>query len=326
MIGWRIRMILALAFMVMWAAPNPACAEFSGRPVTLLVGFDAGGSTDVLARQMAPYLARHLGAGATVEVVNRPGASGELAFAAIADAAPDGYTIGFINTPNVVAIPIERSARYTLERLDPLVNVVDDPGVWTVMADSPFVSVADVIDAARARPGSIAVSTTGVGSDDHLAVLLMQSLTGVEFVHRPFPGSAAAYRALQTGRVQVCGQNVAEGVRARQSDPIRVLGVMTPRRWAAAPDIPSFSEQGYDVVMASLRGVAAPRGLPPAIRAALVAALMATLADPEFMAEIRSPETYQPLRVLGPDAFAATLRAQDRQLQALWQRSPWVNY
>lgn len=326
MSGWRIRMMTVLALAAMWTVPALARGQLSDRPVTLLVAFDQGGSTDVLARQLAPYLARHLGPGARVEVVNRPGASGELGFAAIADAAPDGYTIGFINTPNVVAIPIERSARYTLDRLDPLVNVVDDPGVWTVAADSPFASVADVVAAARNRPGTIAISTTGVGSDDHLAVLLMQSLSGAEFLHRPFPGSAAAYRALQTGRVQVCGQNVAEGLRARQTDPIRVLGVMAPRRLPIAPDIPTFAEQGYDVVLSSQRGVAAPRGLSPAIRSLLVAALKAALADPAFVAETGSPETYQSLRVLGPDAFAAALRAQDRQLRSLWQRSPWVNY
>lgn len=314
--------VLALASL--WAIP--ARAGYPERPVTLLVGFDQGGSTDVLARQLAPYLARHLGPDARVEVVNRPGASGELAFAAIADAMPDGYTIGFINTPNVVAIPIERSARYTLDRLDPLVNVVDDPGVWTVAADSPFTSVADVVAAARAQPGAITISTTGVGSDDHLTVLLMQGLAGVEFAHRPFPGSAAAYRALQSARVLVCGQNVAEGLRLRQTDPIRVVGVTSPRRWPAAADIPTFAEQGYDVVMSSQRGVAAPHGLPPAIRSALVGALKAALADPAFVAEARSPETYQALRVLGPDAFAAALRAQDRQLRALWQRSPWVSY
>lgn len=322
--GWVRVAILVMAGMLV--NPQAGRADYPSRPVTVVVGFAAGGSTDAIARLLAPFLARHLGDGASVEVVNRPGASGELGFAAIADAIPDGHTIGFINTPSVVSIPIERSARFTLDRLDPLVNVVEDPGVWTVRGDSPLTTLAEAIAAARVQPGAISVGSTGIGSDDHLGLLMMQQLTGASFTHRSYPGSAAAHRALMAEHVHLCGQNVGEGLRARQTEAIRVLGVMSAQRWPAAPDIPTFAEQGFNVVNASQRGIAAPRGLPAAIRAQLVTALLAALADPEFIALAQAPATYQPLRVLPPDAFAAELRRQDARLRALWRRAPWLSY
>uniref|UniRef100_UPI0005B28C73 Bug family tripartite tricarboxylate transporter substrate binding protein n=1 Tax=Methylobacterium sp. B34 TaxID=95563 RepID=UPI0005B28C73 len=163
---------MALAGLILSAGASPALqAAYPEKPITMIVAYGAGGSTDVTARMLAPYIERNLG-GARIVVLNRPGAGGEIGFAAIADAAPDGYTIGFINTPNLITIPIERQARYGLDRLDPLVNVIDDPGVMTVRADSPFHTVADVVNHAKANPRTLTVGTTGIGSDDHLAMVL----------------------------------------------------------------------------------------------------------------------------------------------------------
>ncbi|SMH54393.1 tripartite tricarboxylate transporter substrate binding protein [Azospirillum agricola] len=305
------------------AAPLSVQAAYPEKPITMVVAYDAGGSTDVTARMLAPYIEKHLG-GARIEVVNRPGAGGEIGFAALADSPADGYTIGFINTPNLVSIPIERQARFSLDRLDPLINVVDDPGIWTVPADSPFKTLSEAVAHAKANPNAVTVGTTGVGSDDQLAMLLVQRQAGVQFTHVPFSGSAANQKAMLAKKIQVCAQNLGEGLRATATEQVRILGVMSSERWKVAPDLPTFKEQGYAVNMASLRGIGAPKGLPADIRAKLVDALTKAVGDPEFVAKAEAKETFQPLRVLASDAFAGELAQLDKELRALWQSSPWL--
>ena len=298
-------------------------AAFPEKIITMVVAYGAGGSTDVTARMLAPYIEKYLGDGARIVVMNRPGAGGEIGFAAIADAAPDGYTIGFINTPNVVTIPIERNARFSLDRLDPLYNIVDDPGIMTVHADSPYKTLADLVEHAKANPNTITVGSTGVGSDDHLAMLLMQRQANVRFTHVPFPGSAENYRSMLGRHTQVCGQNLGEGLRGKAGgDAIRILGVMSKERWSMAPDLPTFKELGFDYTMASLRGLGAPKGLPPDVRAKLIEAISKAANDPEFQS--KAAETFQPLRLLSADAFAAELQQLDGEFRSLWKEFPWL--
>ena len=302
----------ALAALMLWQAASSATvqAAYPEKPITMVVAYGAGGSTDITARMLAPFIERYLG-GARIVILNRPGAGGEIGFAAIADAAPDGYTIGFINTPNLITIPIERQARYALDRLDPLVNIVDDPGVMTVRADSPFRSVADVVEFAKGNPGALTVGTTGIGSDDHLAM-----------THVPFAGSAENYRAMLGSHTRICDQNLGEGLRGvTGGDPVRMLGVMSLTRWDMAPDLPTFREQGYAIDMVSMRGIGAPKGLPPDIRNALIEAITKAAMDPEFQAKAR--ETFQPLRIVGPEGFAAELKQLDGEFRALWTEMPW---
>jgi len=276
----------------------------------------------VTARMLAPFLEQQLGSNARIVVVNRPGAGGEIGFAALADAAPDGYTIGFINTPNFLSIPIERKSRFKPAQIDPLMNVVDDPGVMTLRADSPVRTLAELVEYARANPKKVAVGTTGVGSDDHLGMLFLQRQAQVQLLHVPFPGGAEAYRSLLGGHTMVTGMNLGEGLRARQSDGAILLGQMAEQRLDLAPDLPTFREQGYDIVVASLRGIGAPRGLPPDIRAALVDALTKAANHPEFQAKAR--ETFQPLRLLDSAAFTAELAAMEKDFRKLWEETPWT--
>ncbi|MBK1840989.1 tripartite tricarboxylate transporter substrate binding protein [Azospirillum sp. YIM B02556] len=312
----------AMAATVGLGGPGIARAAYPEKPISLIVGYAAGGGSDVIARSLAPFIEQELGGSARVMVMNRPGAGGEIGFAAIADAAPDGYTIGLINSPNVVTIPIERHARFSLDRLDPLYNLVDDPGSFVVHMDSPFQSLADVAAFAKANPNNVTVGTTGIGSDDHLAMLMFQRLTQTQLTHVPFPGSADAHRALLGRHIQVTSMNIGESARARQGDPIRILGVMTDRRSEQAPDVPTFKELGFDVKMSSLRGLAAPAGLPADIRAKLVDAIDRAVKHPEFQDIAR--KAYQPLRLLPPDRYAAELKAQEATFRTVWRETPWL--
>src|SRR5215210_2581419 len=231
------------------------------RSITMIVAYAAGGGTDTAARTLARFMERDLGQ--PVVITNRPGAGGEIGFSELVRAKPDGYTIGFTNTPTVVTIPIERQARFRFEDFTFIANIVDDPGGMWVLADSPIASLPVLVEEARRRPGELSYGTTGVGSDDHLAMLAFERLTGTRFLHVPFGGSSQVRTALLGRQLALAVVNMAEGIADWRQGLIRPLGAMATARWEGAPDVPTFREQGFDVVEGSMRGVGAPRRRAP---------------------------------------------------------------
>jgi tripartite-type tricarboxylate transporter receptor subunit TctC len=307
--------------IVMATLSSAALAAYPDKPITMIVGFSAGGATDILARAVAPLMEEKLGA--RIIVVNRTGAGGEIAFNAIAAAAPDGYTIGLINSPNVLTIPIERKTNYSIDKFDLLGNVIDDPGAFTVHSGARWKTLGDLIAEAKARPGQITVGTTGVGSDDHIAMLELERQVGVKFNHIPFKGGADVRSALIGKQIDVASMNIGEGIQgAKTGSPYRNLGQMSNVRSPVAPDVPTFKELGYDVVVASLRGFAAPKGLPPEVREKLVQSLAFAVNDAAFRA--RAVQMFNPIRYLGPKEYEAELQAGQAEYRQLWKEMPWT--
>jgi tripartite-type tricarboxylate transporter receptor subunit TctC len=302
-------------------APHAARATaWPDRPLTMIVAYPAGGGTDVAARTLARFLERDLGQ--PIAVINRPGAGGEIGFTELARAKPDGYTLGFINTPTIVTIPIERpQARFRLDDFAPVANVVDDPGSFFVNADSTIRGLADLVAYARAHPERVTVGTSGIGSDDHLAMLAFQRLTGVRMTHVPYAGSAQVKNAILSRTIVVAGMNIAEGVAEMRQGQLRSLGQMGERRWSEAADIPTFREQGIDVVEGSMRGLAAPAGVPREVLERVAAAARAAMEDQEFRRLAKGQAL--PLRYLGPDDYRKELAALRESYQRLWNAHPW---
>lgn len=300
---------------------SQADAAYPEHPITLIVAYGAGGSTDVTARKLAPFIAKYLGGTATVEVVNKTGGGGEVGFSAAADATADGYGIGFINLPNFITIPIERQARYSLDQFDPLVNLVLDPGVFVVHADSEHKTLADLVTFAQANPRKVIIGTTGVGSDDHLAMLMMQRQAKVVFTHAPFNSDSDATQALLARKIVVEAMNLSEAQRLKATSPVRILGVMSDKRDATAADVPTFKEQGYDVIGSAARGIAVPKGVPDDVRARLVDAIIKAANDPDFRKEAEA--LFLPMNVLPPESYAEMISASDKQFRVLWKESPW---
>jgi len=304
-------------------APTIACAQGAewrpDRQLTMIVAFAAGGGTDVAARTIARFMERDLGQ--PVVVLNRPGAGGEIGFTELARARPDGYTIGFINTPTIVTIPIERRTRFTLDDFSLIANIVDDPGGIWVMPDSPWRSMADLLAAARARPESIGYGTTGIGSDDHLAILALERASDTRFLHVPFAGSAQVKQNLVSRAIPLAVMNMAEGINEWRQGVIRPLAQMGATRWEPAAEVPTLKELGFDVVEGSMRGMAAPAGMPANILARLALSVRRTVEDTEFQALARQQNL--PLRFLAPEAYRAELVAMRTRYQALWSQHPW---
>ncbi|MEI6159360.1 MAG: tripartite tricarboxylate transporter substrate binding protein [Roseococcus sp.] len=308
-----------LATPALLALPAHAQEWRPDRALTMIVAFAAGGGTDLAARTIARFMERDLGQ--PVVVMNRPGAGGEIGFTELARARPDGLTIGFINTPHIVTMPIERRTRFRLEDFSLIGNIVDDPGGIWVRADSPYQDFAALLAAARAAPETIGYGTTGVGSDDHLAMLALERKSGARFLHVPFGGSAQVKQNLMSRAIPVGVMNVAEGVADARQGILRPLAQMGATRWAPLGDVPTLKELGFDVVEGSMRGMAAPAGLPPEVLARLAFSVQRTVADSDFQAS--AAQQSLPLRFLAPADYLAELTALRRNYQALWDQHPW---
>ena len=317
----------ALAALLAGAALYGGAAQAAGypeRPINLIVSYGPGGGTDLVARMMAPFLQKYLGADARIVVLNRPGAGGAIGFTELARAQPDGYTIGFINTPNLLTIPIERKSGFTWQSYDLLGNLIDDPGAFTVLNDNPMKTLADLSAYAKQNPGRATVGTTGTGSDDHLAMLRFERASGTTLSHIPYKGAGEVRGALAGGEIAIGAINVGEALQYQKGGtPLRFLGQMGKTRSAALPDVPTFKEQGYDFELASLRGLAAPKGLPEDVRAKLVDAVKRTVDDPAFQA--KAGDMYAPLRYLPPAGYATELAAGEAEFQQLWKDAPWLD-
>jgi tripartite-type tricarboxylate transporter receptor subunit TctC len=313
------RFLLTLLFLLSGAAD----AAYPDKPITMIVAYSPGGGTDLIARAIAPYIEKYLGGGARIVIVHRPGAGGEIGFAAIANAPADGYTIGFVNTPPLITIPIERSAQFGgPQRFELLGNVIDDPCNFAVHADSPFRNLKDLADYARANPGKVTVGSTGIGSDDHLLMLMFERAAGVKMTHVPFKGSSDTRTALLSRSITVAAINIGESLQAiKGGAPMRNIGQFSPARTNLAADLPTAREQGYDIELSSLRGLAAPKGLPSAIRDQLVKAVAAAAADPEFQAQ--AVKFFAPLRFLSPAEFERVNKEAEAGFRQLWKELPW---
>jgi tripartite-type tricarboxylate transporter receptor subunit TctC len=314
------RLLPALLLSATMAAP--ALAAYPEQPIRMIVAYGAGGGTDIIARVMAPYIAKYLGNNASIVVMNRPGAGGGIGFSEVAGAQPDGYTIGFINTPNVLTIPIERKVNFHWQGFDLLGNVIDDPGNFSVHADSPIRNLKELVAYAKANPGAVTYGTTGIGSDDHLAALMFERAAGVKLTHVPFKGAAEVHNAIASKQIFMAAMNIGEALQYQKGGtPLRHLGQMSTTRTVLAPNVPTFKEQGYDIVMASLRGIAAPKGLPAPVRQQLVSAIEKAAADPEFQA--KAANYFAPLRYLAPAKYEAELKESEGGFKQLWQAMPW---
>jgi tripartite-type tricarboxylate transporter receptor subunit TctC len=290
-----IRLVLAVigsvAALSLMASPIGA-ADFpqKGKAVQMLIGFAAGGSSDVGARILAGGLEKELGT--SVLVVNKPGASSQIAYTALTQAKPDGYTIGNTNFPSAIVSYIDptRKATYSRKDFDLLALHVIDPGLIAVKTDSPFKTLKDVIDAAKANPRKIRISTTGIQSDETFGILQLQKMTGAQFALVHFAqGNAASLTAILGGKIEVYCGNVGDVMPQVKSGEMRVLGIMDDEVSPFYPGVKTFEQQGYKLYNSSSRGFAAPTGTPKEIVNVLSGAMkkvMATEDHKKRMAEM----------------------------------------
>jgi tripartite-type tricarboxylate transporter receptor subunit TctC len=288
----RRRTVLAASAATVTAIAGPALAQnYPRRAVQLIVAFPAGGSTDVGARILAASAEKDFGQ--PITVVNKAGAGGQIGFTEAARARPDGYTLCFLNLPgiNTITLDPERKAAFTIDSFIPVVNQVLDPGLIWVKGDGPYKSLADLIDAAKKNPGKLSACTTGILSDDHLAILMMQEATGAEFRIVHFDGGAQQITGVLGGHVDVAFDNVGGVFKRVQSGECRGLCVTDNERSKFLPNVPTTKELGYaTVISSSTRGVGAPKGTPADI---------IKVIETSFLKAINSPEMKEKMDAVG---------------------------
>lgn len=285
------------------------------QPIEIVVGFAAGGETDIMARAMAPFIARHLGGGAQLVVMNKPGASGAIAYSYLARAKPDGYTLGVVNLPPLPFVPMYRKAGYQGSDIRLLGRVVSDPTTLIARKDSPYQSLTQVVDALKKSPRAISIGYNGVGTNGHLALLQWQQATGIVVNDVPFSGTAPSKAALVGGHIDMAfASESAVPDPEHEAVPLKVIAQFVEQRAPGLPNVPTAVEQGMRVIMPSERGFGAPAGLPDERAARFEAAIQATLNDPEFL---KTASTYRSILAWLPGE--AWQRELDGQVPALKQ-------
>jgi tripartite-type tricarboxylate transporter receptor subunit TctC len=269
-LGQTVAVLAVIAWLLTGAIlPSPAgAAGFpqKGKSIQMLVGWAAGGSSDAGARILASGMEKELGT--SVLVVNKPGAGGQIGYTALTQAKPDGYTIGTTNFPSAVVSYLDptRKAAYSRKNFDLLALHVIDPGLFAVKASSPFKSLKEAIDAAKANPKKVTISTTGIQSDEHFAILQLQKMTGAQFAMVHFSqGSAPAITAVLGAKIDVFCGNVGDLLAQVKSGEVRILGIMDDEETPFYPGVKTFEAQGYKLVSSSSRGFSAPGGTPKEI-------------------------------------------------------------
>ena len=279
----RLLALLALCCSSAFAQTYPA------KPITLIIPFPPGGSTDIVGRIAADGMARELGQPFVVD--NRGGAGGAIGAKAIADGAPDGYTLGIATISTHVVNPIVRSdLRYdSIKDFTFISQIAAVPNVVSIHPSVPAQNMAEFIDYAKKNPGKLNFGTPGIGSLGHLLGETFKYSAKVDLTHVPYRGAGPALNDALAGQVQVLFDNLPSSLPHIQAGKLRALAVGNDKRVAGIPDVPTFAETGHPLVNdPSWFGLIGPAKLPPEITSRLHAALVATLKQPEAVKRLES--------------------------------------
>ena len=302
----------ALLFAVLWFVAAVHAQEIPGL-MRIVVPFPPGGSNDVIARMMAPALAKRLGT--TVIVENKPGAAGVLGSDAVAKASRDGSTILLTSSTFLTAAATQARVPYDpIAAFAPVALIAQGPLLLAVPAGAPHKTPADLLQAARANPGTLNYGTAGVGSVAHLASELLNANAGIRMTHVPYKGAANAVLDLAAGQINVMLSGYSSIVPMLKSGKVRAIAVTSSQPSPAFPDLPLLSGAvpGYSIEVWA--GALAPAGTPPAFVDRLNREINEISASPE-MKVILEPDGSIPVAV-NAAAFGARLREE----LALWKR------
>jgi tripartite-type tricarboxylate transporter receptor subunit TctC len=295
--------LLTVCFTGAWAQAYPT------KPIRLVVPFPAGGTTDILAREVGQRLSVTFGQPIVID--NRPGAAGNIGADLVAKSAADGYTLlmGTVGTHAINASLYAKMPYDHVKDFAPVILVAGVPNVLEVNPALPVNSVADLIKLAKAKPGQINFASSGSGTSIHLSGELFKTMAGVDMTHVPYKGSAPAITDLIGGQVQVMFDNLPSSLQFIKAGKLRAIAVTSAKRAPALPDVPTIAESGLPGFEASSWfGIVAPAGTPPAIIARI---------NTDVNQWLQSSEAREKLLAQGaipaggtPEQFAAHIRAE----------------
>jgi tripartite-type tricarboxylate transporter receptor subunit TctC len=289
-----------------WSTGGASALDYPTRPVRFVVGYPAGGATDIIARLIGQKLSERMGQQFVIE--NKPGAGNNIGTASVVNAAPDGYTVLLINPANFVNASLYANLNFNFIRdIAPVASFNRVPNVMTVAPGVPAKTVAEFIAYVKDNPGKVNMASSGNGTSVHLSGELFMAMSGAKMLHVPYKGAAPAITDLLGDRVQVIFDNMPSIIGHIKGGALRALAVTTATRSPELPDVPTVAETvpGYEA--SALFGMGAPKQTPPEIIAKLNQEINAVLADPEVK---------QRLIELGGDPLISTPEAFGEMIAA----------
>lgn len=311
-----------LAAPALLLAPRAARAAFPDRPVRIVVPFAAGTSSDLQARMIGERMAPVLGQPVIVE--NRAGGGGTVGADAVAKAAPDGHTLLLGSNGPLTNAPVlqARLSYDPAKDFAAIAMISRSPVTLSVRADSPYRTVADVLAAARARPGALAIGSSGQGSATHFLIEQVMATADVRFTHVPYRGSSMSVPDVIAGNIPLVMAEISTVLPTWRGGQLRILAMSSAGRMPIAPEVPTLIESGLDLTGGSWAGLVSAAGTPAPVVAALAAAVRRGLADPAYRA--RQAELGAEIvaeREQGPEGFAAWLERERAAIRATAERA-----
>lgn len=319
--GARAPLAIALAGALFASATPTARAQadpasFPQRTITLINPNAPGGFVDIVARGIATVMQRQLRH--PVVVVNRPGANSAIGTAAVASAAPDGYTL-LLTSPAVAAIPaidelFQRPAQYSLSQLAPIAQVTADPAMFLIHPSLPVRTVKEFVALAKARPADFLVSSSGTYGTTHLPIAILEQAAGIRLRHVPYNGGAPAMAAVVGGHATAVASAPSVAMTQVKAGRVRALATWGAQRVPAFPDVPTFRESGVDIEFTLWTALFAPSRTPGPVLDTLQGAIRAVVQDEDFRAAMaRSLST---IAHLDGAAFQAHWQSEVKRIQA----------
>ena len=313
--------LLGLSALALFAAPQAALAAFPERPITIVVPYPPGGAADVLGRLVARHMQLQL-PGSSILVENKAGAGTAVGAQAVAQAAPDGYTLlSSSNTTWTMNPALKPRLPYdTLKSFEAIGTIGSIPLMLVAHPAAPFSSVKDLVAQAKAQPGKLNYASFGAGTSSHFAGEMFKAAAGVDITHVPYKGSAPAMQDLIGGQVPMSFDTNIASLPQIKAGKIKPLAVTTARRLSAAPDVPTLAESGLPgFELSAWVSFVAPRGLPEPVRATLVKALADAMATPALQADLAKAGLevgYEP-----PASFEARVQKELPQMRELVRKA-----
>lgn len=307
--------LIVAAAMSLPFAPAAGAQDYPSKDLVHIMPWSAGGGTDTVMRTFMSFAEKSLGVG--INTQNITGAQSGVGTLRLMKSRPDGYTIGSLTWDSVITVPYyDLVPGFDTKQLAYLGSVTVHPTAIVVRADSPWQTLQEFVEAAKAAPGTLKISNVGTGGVWHLPALDFASQAGIEVQHIPYPGGSAAQReALLSGETEAASISISAAYAAIDSGQARVLGVMADKRDPNFPEVPTFKEAGYDVVWGGFRLVGTQAEVDPAIRKTLEEGFAAVFEMPEFQATAK--ETGMGAVWMNADETAAYVEQSQKKAFAL---------